>query len=243
MERAPTKVWRSTLRLDRGRCVRARPSLFLRCANVWPSHLRDGRLRFGVVPHVERCASATREDLTHPHIPIPPQPAASRPPAKMPKPFDPVGCVSRRPRRAARARARDRARAARSREPSASPRPPSRSFAKDLAAGGTAGAVSKTIVAPIERVKLVLQVQDANKEQIPVEKRVSAPRRERARRRTPRAAARLAHNSPSLLPLSRRRRPRASRNSHPAVQGPGACRLPPPRARASPGADRPCDAC
>lgn len=93
------------------------------------------------------------------------------------------------------------------------------SFAKDLAAGGTAGAVSKTIVAPIEvrgrrsdtarlcvhpravyffyrpcppltlppapcarappfrtrpalqRVKLVLQVQDANKEQIPVDKR------------------------------------------------------------------------
>jgi hypothetical protein len=30
-----------------------------------------------------------------------------------------------------------------------------------------AGAVSKTIVAPIERVKLVLQVQDVNKEQIP----------------------------------------------------------------------------
>jgi len=30
------------------------------------------------------------------------------------------------------------------------------------------GAVSKTVVAPIERVKLVLQVQDVNKEQIPV---------------------------------------------------------------------------
>jgi len=44
-------------------------------------------------------------------------------------------------------------------------------FFKDLMAGGTAGAVSKTLVAPIERVKLVLQVQDANKEQIPVEKR------------------------------------------------------------------------
>eukprot|EP00741_Cyanophora_paradoxa_P019261 tig00000215_g18596.t1 len=36
------------------------------------------------------------------------------------------------------------------------------SFAKDLIAGGVAGGVSKTIVAPIERVKIVLQVQDAN---------------------------------------------------------------------------------
>lgn len=44
-------------------------------------------------------------------------------------------------------------------------------FMIDLAAGGTAGAVSKTVVAPIERVKLVLQVQEVNKEQIPVEKR------------------------------------------------------------------------
>lgn len=31
-------------------------------------------------------------------------------------------------------------------------------FAKDLAIGGTAAAISKTIVAPIERVKLLLQV-------------------------------------------------------------------------------------
>jgi solute carrier family 25 (adenine nucleotide translocator) protein 4/5/6/31 len=36
-------------------------------------------------------------------------------------------------------------------------------FLKDLAAGGVAGGVSKTIVAPIERVKLLLQVQDSNK--------------------------------------------------------------------------------
>jgi len=36
------------------------------------------------------------------------------------------------------------------------------SFFQDLAAGGTAGAVSKTLVAPIERVKLLLQVQDAS---------------------------------------------------------------------------------
>lgn len=35
-------------------------------------------------------------------------------------------------------------------------------FLKDLAAGGTAGGISKTIVAPIERVKLLLQTQDAN---------------------------------------------------------------------------------
>ena len=44
-------------------------------------------------------------------------------------------------------------------------------FVKDLLAGGVAGTISKTVVAPIERVKLVLQVQDANKEQIPIEKR------------------------------------------------------------------------
>jgi len=35
-------------------------------------------------------------------------------------------------------------------------------FLKDLAAGGVAGGISKTIVAPIERVKLLLQVQDAS---------------------------------------------------------------------------------
>lgn len=35
-------------------------------------------------------------------------------------------------------------------------------FALDLASGGTAAAISKTAVAPIERVKLLLQVQDAS---------------------------------------------------------------------------------
>lgn len=35
-------------------------------------------------------------------------------------------------------------------------------FFADLLAGGTAGGISKTIVAPIERVKLLLQTQDAN---------------------------------------------------------------------------------
>eukprot|EP00184_Porphyridium_aerugineum_P008153 CAMPEP_0184692454 /NCGR_PEP_ID=MMETSP0313-20130426/931_1 /TAXON_ID=2792 /ORGANISM="Porphyridium aerugineum, Strain SAG 1380-2" /LENGTH=345 /DNA_ID=CAMNT_0027150287 /DNA_START=69 /DNA_END=1106 /DNA_ORIENTATION=- len=35
-------------------------------------------------------------------------------------------------------------------------------FFADLAAGGTAGGISKTLVAPIERVKLLLQTQDAN---------------------------------------------------------------------------------
>lgn len=35
-------------------------------------------------------------------------------------------------------------------------------FVQDLLAGGTAGGISKTIVAPIERVKLLLQVQDAS---------------------------------------------------------------------------------
>uniref|UniRef100_A0A6G1S9D0 ADP/ATP translocase n=2 Tax=Aceria tosichella TaxID=561515 RepID=A0A6G1S9D0_9ACAR len=43
-------------------------------------------------------------------------------------------------------------------------------FFIDLASGGTAAAVSKTAVAPIERVKLLLQVQDAST-QIAVDKR------------------------------------------------------------------------
>jgi hypothetical protein len=37
-----------------------------------------------------------------------------------------------------------------------------KSFVRDLLLGGTAGGISKTIVAPIERVKLVLQTQDAS---------------------------------------------------------------------------------
>lgn len=39
----------------------------------------------------------------------------------------------------------------------------SRKFLMDMATGGTAAAISKTCVAPIERVKLLLQVQDAQK--------------------------------------------------------------------------------
>ena len=38
------------------------------------------------------------------------------------------------------------------------------SFAQDFIAGGIAAAVSKTAVAPIERVKLLLQVQHASKQ-------------------------------------------------------------------------------
>lgn len=38
------------------------------------------------------------------------------------------------------------------------------SFLKDFAAGGIAAAISKTAVAPIERVKLLLQVQAASKQ-------------------------------------------------------------------------------
>lgn len=38
------------------------------------------------------------------------------------------------------------------------------SFAKDFLAGGISAAVSKTAVAPIERVKLLLQVQAASKQ-------------------------------------------------------------------------------
>lgn len=35
-------------------------------------------------------------------------------------------------------------------------------LAKDFLAGGISGTVSKTLTAPIERVKLVIQTQDAN---------------------------------------------------------------------------------
>ena len=38
-----------------------------------------------------------------------------------------------------------------------------RSFVSDFLIGGISAAVSKTAVAPIERVKLLLQVQDASK--------------------------------------------------------------------------------
>eukprot|EP00735_Rhodelphis_limneticus_P012295 TRINITY_DN551_c0_g1::TRINITY_DN551_c0_g1_i1::g.10420::m.10420 TRINITY_DN551_c0_g1::TRINITY_DN551_c0_g1_i1::g.10420 ORF type:complete len:327 (+),score=118.39,sp/P05141/ADT2_HUMAN/71.86/2e-147,sp/P05141/ADT2_HUMAN/28.18/1e-08,Mito_carr/PF00153.22/2.4e-26,Mito_carr/PF00153.22/5.9e-23,Mito_carr/PF00153.22/1.5e-15 TRINITY_DN551_c0_g1_i1:58-981(+) len=44
------------------------------------------------------------------------------------------------------------------------------SFGKDLAAGGVAGGISKTVVAPIERVKLLLQVQDASTQIKPEDK-------------------------------------------------------------------------
>lgn len=43
-------------------------------------------------------------------------------------------------------------------------------FFKDFMAGGISAAVSKTAVAPIERVKLLLQVQAVSK-QIPEDKR------------------------------------------------------------------------
>lgn len=43
-------------------------------------------------------------------------------------------------------------------------------FAKDFIAGGVSAAISKTTVAPIERVKLLLQVQHISK-QIAVEDR------------------------------------------------------------------------
>ena len=45
-----------------------------------------------------------------------------------------------------------------------------KSFALNFAAGGVAGGVSKTLVAPIERVKLLLQLQDVSK-QIAVDQR------------------------------------------------------------------------
>ena len=51
-----------------------------------------------------------------------------------------------------------------------SDKPKKKSFIVDFLIGGTSAAVSKTVVAPIERVKLLLQVQDANKN-IPAEMR------------------------------------------------------------------------
>lgn len=45
-----------------------------------------------------------------------------------------------------------------------------KNFLVDFLVGGVSAAVSKTLVAPIERVKLILQVQDANKN-IPVDQR------------------------------------------------------------------------
>lgn len=44
------------------------------------------------------------------------------------------------------------------------------SFMKDFVAGGVSAAISKTAVAPIERVKLLLQVQHISK-QIPESQR------------------------------------------------------------------------
>ena len=44
----------------------------------------------------------------------------------------------------------------------AAPKRVSREFFKDLLAGGIAGGIAKTAVAPIERVKLILQTQDLN---------------------------------------------------------------------------------
>lgn len=48
-------------------------------------------------------------------------------------------------------------------------------FAKDFIAGGVAAAISKTTVAPIERVKLLLQVQHISK-QIAEDKRYKGER-------------------------------------------------------------------
>lgn len=49
-------------------------------------------------------------------------------------------------------------------------------FAKDFLAGGVSAAVSKTAVAPIERVKLILQVQAAST-QIAADKQYKGTRR------------------------------------------------------------------
>jgi len=48
--------------------------------------------------------------------------------------------------------------------------PKKKNFLMDFLAGGISAAVSKTIVAPIERVKMLLQVQQVVKD-IPIEQR------------------------------------------------------------------------
>jgi len=53
---------------------------------------------------------------------------------------------------------------------SATAPPKKKNFMVDFMVAGVSAAVSKTVVAPIERVKLLLQVQDANKN-IPVDQR------------------------------------------------------------------------
>lgn len=70
------------------------------------------------------------------------------------------------------------------------------SFGKDLLAGGVAAAVSKTAVAPIERVKLLLQVQASSKQISPeaqykgmVDCLVRIPREQGAYGRPPRLRA------------------------------------------------------
>src|SRR5690349_20945154 len=43
-------------------------------------------------------------------------------------------------------------------------------FSKNLIIGGLSGSLTKTVVAPLERIKIVLQIQDSSK-QIPKEQR------------------------------------------------------------------------
>ena len=121
-------------------------------------------------------------------------------------------------------------------------------FLTDLAAGGVAGAVSKTAVAPIERVKLLLQTQDSNPKiksgevgagwpraaaclpacrHVGVARRAGSARRRREQR-AQRAAARCLASAAPALParLPRRphpRRPRrlaAHRHASPATNTP-----------------------
>lgn len=74
------------------------------------------------------------------------------------------------------------------------------SFAKDFLAGGISAAVSKTAVAPIERVKLLLQVQAASK-QIAADQQYKG----KAHSHTPipyRPTAILSHSAGPFLPFS-----------------------------------------
>lgn len=74
-------------------------------------------------------------------------------------------------------------------------------FAKDFIAGGVAAAISKTAVAPIERVKLLLQVQH-------ISKQISESQRYKGKCVSPRSTCLTTSEPLELARRLQRRRPR-----------------------------------